>query len=399
MLMCIIKWIIMGPNNYEKMRKHMKKINVAITVNIEEPSESLFVNGIKQNAIILRDCLLRSELVNEVYYMNFGPQRDLSHSLWKKYERWIIHDFNEALEKIDLYLNVCISMNEVEMKLAHDRGAKVVKFMMGNEYYIFSEKVLFKGDVPSIHCKTEGIDANWMSPHLYETNHDFYEVLFDAPSYVAPYIWSPQFMMEHVEELKKMGYVGTYVPSGKAKRVCVFEPNIQMNKTSIYPMIIAEKFYGKYPDKADSFTMFGTSEIKRSKPFIKFGSGLHVNRAKKLFFEGRYPIAWSLLKHTDIVLSHQQDLALNYLYFDAAWLGFPVVHNAEFVKELGWYYGKFEADEAVRHLNEIMTVFDTVPGYREEYMKNSREYISQFLPEHDRNVSGYTQLIRNLFKE
>lgn len=375
----------------------MEKINVAITINIDEPAESLFVNGIKQNAIILRDCLIRSPLVNECYYMNFGPQRDLSRSPWKTYEPWIIHDFKAALEKIDLFINVCISMNEPEIDAAHAHGAKVIKFAMGNEYYIFSERVLFMGDVPTTHRKMKGIDASWMSPHLYETNRDFYEVLFDAPSYVAPYIWSPQFLMEHVELLKKEGYPGTYVPRNGKKRICTFEPNIQMNKTSIFPMLIAEKFYKQYPDEAEIFTMFGTSEIKKSPVFVKFASNLHVNLGKKMSFEGRFPIAWSLFKHTDIVLSHQQDLALNYLYFDAAWLGFPVVHNAEFVKELGWYYGKFEADEAVRHIHEIMMVFDNAPGYRENYMKESREYISKFLPNHDRNVQGYTELLRKLF--
>lgn len=378
----------------------MKKINIAITINITEPAESLFTNGIKQNAIILRDCLAKSELVNECYYMNFGQQRDLSKSTWKQYEKWIIHDFNEALEKIDLFINVCIMMNEPEIEKAHAKGAKVINHAMGNEYYGFLENILFKENHSSIIRKMKGMDAGWMSPHLYETNRDLFEVLYDAPAYVAPYIWSPQFLMVHVEELKKGGHSGLYVPSGSPKkRVSVFEPNIQMNKTSVYPMIIAEKFHMKFPDEAEKFSLFGSAEIKKKKTFITFASGLHAYKNKQMFFEARYPIAFALFKHSDIVLSHQQDLALNYLYFDAAWLGYPVIHNAQFVKELGWYYDRFEADVAVKHLHEIIKVFDTVPGYREEYLKTSREYISQFLPEHERNVQGYTDLIRKLFSK
>lgn len=343
---------------------------------------------------------MRTNVVNEVYYLNLGGQRDLSKSPWKQYEKWIIHDFNEALAKIDLYVSVCVSLNEPEIQAIKSRGGKIVKAVMGNEYYIFSEKVLFQsGDVSSVISKGKGIDASWISPHIYETNRDLYEALFDAPAYVSPYIWSPQFLMGHVEELEKAGFPTTYQPGTSKKRICAFEPNISMNKTSIFPVVIAEKFHSLYPDEAGSFTMFGTSEIRKKKTFVKFASGLNVYRDKKLFFESRYPIAWSLLKHTDILLSHQQDLALNYLYFDAAWLGFPVVHNADFVPELGWYYKRYDAATAVKHLHEIIMVFDHVPGYREEYMAQSREYISKFLPEHSRNVKGYEDLILKLYEK
>lgn len=379
---------------------NMEKINVAITINITDESESFFTNGIKQNAIILRDCLVKAPMVNECYYMNFGKQKDLSKSPWKEYEPWIIHDFKEALEKIHLYINVNIFMNEPEINAAREKGAKVINHVMGNEYYGFLENVLFKTDHPSIIRKIKGLDASWISPHLYENNKALFEVLYDAPAYVGPYIWSHRFLDHHVEELKKKGYAGVYQPSGEPqKRISTFEPNIGMNKTAIFPMIIAEKFYEKYPNEVQKFSMFGTAHVKDKKPFLKFALDLHVNRAKKMFFEARYPIAWALMKHTDILLSHQQDCDLNYLYFDAAWLGFPVVHNAAMIPELGWYYSRFDDEKAVKHLHEVITVFDKVPGYREEYLKNSREYISKFLPEHERNVKGYNDLIIELFKK
>jgi hypothetical protein len=380
----------------------MKKVNVAITINITEPTESFFTNGIKQNAIILRDCLLKTDIVNECYYMNFGPQKDLSKSPWKKYEKWVINDFNSAIEKIDLFINVCINMGDLEIEKfkRRNKNGKVINHVMGNEYYSFLEKTLFKQDEISTIYNIKDIDATWLSAHLYETNKDLYEVLYDTKAYIAPYIWSPSFLMGHVESLKNSGMSELYVPSNNAKkRISVFEPNIQMNKTSIFPMIIAEKFYKKYPDEVRNFNIFGTDLIKNKKPFIKFASGLQVYKNKHMFFESRYPIAFSLIKHSDIVLSHQQDLALNYLYFDAAWLGYPVIHNAHFVKELGWYYDRYEAEVAVKHIHEVITIFDTVPGYRQDYLKNSREYIAKFLPDHPSNVKGYNDLIIGLFEK
>jgi hypothetical protein len=379
----------------------MDKINVAITINITEPTESFFTNGIKQNAIILRDCLVRTDVVNECYYMNFGPQKDVSKSPWKEYEKWIINDFKEALEKIDLFINVNIFMGDGEINAAREKGAKVINHVMGNEYYGFLECILHKpDDHASIIRKVKGMDASWISPHLMENNKALFEVLYDAPAEVGPYIWSPRFMEHHVEELKKKDLPGVYKPSGNTKkRISVFEPNIGMNKTAVFPMLVAEKFYAKHPDEVDKFSIFGSSHMAKKKNFIKFALDLHVNRAKKMFFEARYPIVWALQKHSDILFSHQQDCDLNYLYFDAAWLGFPVVHNAAMVPELGWYYPRFDDEKAVKHLHEVIQVFDTVPGYREEYLKNSREIISKFLPEHPRNVKGYNDLIVKLFEK
>lgn len=376
----------------------MDKVNIGITIQIKDETESFFTNGIKQNAIILRDTFNKIDFVDNVYFINLGKQKEYSKSPWKEYEPWII-DFDKALECVNVMISVTVFMTDQQIETVHAKNIKLVNHVMGNEYYAFLENVLFKEDQISIIRRTPHSSATWLSPHLYETNKDMFEVLYNAPAYVAPYIWSPKFLMHHVEELKKNGNSDLYKPSGiKEKRISVFEPNIQMNKTSIFPIIIAEKLYRKAPDLIKKVSIFGSAHIKAKKSFVDFAIKLDCNIGKKLFFESRYPIAWSLLTHSDIVLSHQQDLALNYLYFDAAWLGFPVIHNAQFVKELGWYYDRYEADVAVKHLYEVIKIFDNVPGYREEYIKNSREYISKFLPEHERNVKGYEELIKKLFE-
>lgn len=376
----------------------MKKINIGITIMIKTPTESFFTNGIRQNSIILRDTFLKTGIVGEVYYVNMGSQKDLSQSPWKQYEPWII-DFDTALEKVNLILCVNVTLSGDHVKVATSKGIKFVNHIMGNEYYAFSESVLFKNTEGGIITRQPGYSQTWISPHLYETNKHLFEVLYDAPAYVGPYIWSPQFLMHDVEiEKKALGIDGLYKPTGKTeKRICVFEPNISMNKTCILPIVTAEKLYKKNKELIDKVNIFGTQHVRSKKELINFVLDLDINRGKKIFFENRYSIAWCLFNHTDIILSHQQDIGLNYLYFDAAWLGFPVVHNAEFLKGLGWYYDRHEADKAVSHLAKVAKTFDEKDNYK-KYLAKSREYISQFLPEHPRNVEGYGKLIENLFK-
>lgn len=374
----------------------MTNINIGIAVTIDGPDDNFFVNGIKQNCIIFRDTFLKTEIVNNVYYVNFGKTFDYENSTWKPYASNIISPA-DALTRTNLLISAGAFISGEYLEAAHNRGIKLVAHIMGNEYYQLVERSLFHNGKYSFIQKTPHYSAVWISPHLYETNRDLWSAILEAPVYVGPYIWSPQFLMEHVTELKTQGYNDIYVPNGRGIRIGVFEPNLVATKNCIFPIIIGEKLYMKYPDDIEIFRVFNSTNLIKNQDFVRYVHDLRIHKNNKLFFDNRYPIVDVLLKHNHIVLSHQIDCGLNYIYFDAAWLGYPVVHNSSYVKELGWYYGAFEADQAVQHIHDIVSNFDNSEELRENYLKDSRAYISQYLPDHERNVLGYRKLIEKLF--
>ena len=85
-------------------------------------------------------------------------------------------------------------------------------------------------------------------------------------------------------------------------------------------------------------------------------------------------------QYTDIVLSHQTGNALNYLYLDAAWLGYPVLHNSDMMKNIGFYYLKNDVDSAVEQLANIIENFDKT---HEEYLKKSLEMFEKIKDTYD----------------
>ena len=208
-------------------------------------------------------------------------------------------------------------------------------------------------------------------------------------------VWSPEFIEEHAKLFEQEGKSVIYSPKSGPKKISAFEPNVSLVKTCIFPTIVMEKLENKRPDIFERACMFGSKEIAKKKCFIRFVKDMKANTSGKISFEGRFPIVWTLMNHTDIVLSHHQDNGLNYLYFDAAWLGYPVVHNSDYVKELGWHYSRFDADGAVNAIIDAANYFDGTPGRVEEYMAVSREFISKYLPTHPRNVFGYKRLIED----
>lgn len=370
----------------------MRKLRVGFTVQINEKNESLWTNGIKQNAITLRDLFASCPNVESSKLINLGTLKDYKDTVWEKFAENII-DFDTCLDTIDVVITATVTPTDLMVEKLHAKGISMIKHIMGHEYQMFSEHMLFNFDKQlNSYKKRKYHKAVWISPHLFDSNKDFFEVICDAPASIGPYVWTPRFLEQHVEEYKKInGGTGLYEPRGKeAKLLSTFEPNINLIKTSLTPIIITEKFNNKAPQYLDKMNVFGGEKVKSKKILVEFVADLTCYKQKKIFFEARYPIVWSLLKHTDIVVCHQRDLALNYVYFDAAWLGFPVVHNAHLVKDLGFYYENWNAEQASDLLVQICQNFDST---REEYLQKSRKTISKFLPENEANIKGYAELL------
>lgn len=374
----------------------MEKINIGIAIAIHTPTESFFENGIRQNAILLKETFEEIEFVDRVYFVNFGEQKDLSKSPWKEFEESII-DFSASLEKLQLLATVCQFVSGDYAKAYKNRGIKLVRHTLGNQFYIFTEQVLFREADSTVIHKQAGYDSVWISPHLYETNKDLFEALHETPAHVGPYVWSPRFLEHHVSSLEKEGKQADFSPRKGPQRVSVMEPNINIVKSSIFPIVALEKFHAKHPELLDRASIFCANGIKQKKNFIQFAASLNIHRDKKVSFESRYPVVSTLARHTDILLAHQWECSMNYLYLDASWLGYPVVHNSEEMQEFGWYYPRFDGEAAVEALSQAAQHFDGDADRASAYRAQMRERAQKYLPKHERNVEGYKKLIEKLF--
>jgi hypothetical protein len=101
-----------------------------------------------------------------------------------------------------------------------------------------------------------------------------------------------------------------------------------------------------------------------------------------------------MTKFADIIVSNQWENPLNYLYFDLAWMGWPILHNAYLCKNVGYYYEDFDYETASDKLNEIILHHD---NNSKEYLDKNREIISKYLPTNIENQEKYRLLIKNLF--
>lgn len=377
------------------------KINIGITIKLSDPkTDSLFSNGIRQNVILLQEMYEKCKNVNKSYIINtsdIDPELYKGTS-WEKYSPFIINS-EQVKEMCDIVV-ICHGNTTLKNYSEYKKlGKKLIVQVLGSELCNFNESILFKPEPSNIYKRNPFVTTVWTSPHFYDRDRFFFEARYNCPVYEAPYIWDPRFIEEHVKTLKKPEKPILYTPKSEKKRISVVEPNINMVKTCAVPIITLELFFRKNPDFIDKISIFGAKKLSEKKDMVDFATGLESYKAKKLFFESRYPIVWTLSSHTDILLSHQNQCELNYAYLDAAWLGYPVVHNSPMMKELGWYYPDNNSTIAVEHLSYIVRNFDNLHYPNNKYLNESRNFAYRYMIDNPRNIEGYEFLIEKALKE
>jgi len=101
-----------------------------------------------------------------------------------------------------------------------------------------------------------------------------------------------------------------------------------------------------------------------------------------------------LSQHLDILISHQILNPLNYLYLDAAFIGYPVLHNAPMCSDLGYYYEGSDTQEAAKVLDWILENHD---NHLDEYAQRNAKVLWRYSVRNEEVVKMYDDLIFNLF--
>lgn len=196
-----------------------------------------------------------------------------------------------------------------------------------------TENMLYTGRV-STSYETKHYDVLWTLPSFNRSNA-WYEMVYRAKVYVAPFLWSPLFFDHVVASLPKR----PYYTSRPEKTVSVFEPNINVVKTAVMPLTILELLHRSDPGTVAKGYITNSGDLAKQAELKKFVlNALTIYRDGRLFFEKRYRFAWFLSEYTDIVLSHQWKNELNYLFIEALYAGYPLVHNSPYFADCGYYY-------------------------------------------------------------
>lgn len=369
----------------------MNGLRIGITIGLHHEAETLWNNGIKQNAVFLAEALRNCPQVASVVLVN-TTQVPITPALPWDRARYPTQSFEAAKDGIDVLIELGGQIDAAQTEYLKQRGVRIVSYCCGFEYVHAMESVLFRKPMWGENLfVNQRYDAIWIIPQVANISRSYFEVLRRQTGRVVPFIWSPQFLDERAKDLPD---AGKYRPGKGPKRLSVMEPNINVVKFCLYPALIAELAYRRRPDSIAMLQVTNADQIARdSLEFITLMNQLDIVRAHKAVFLGRHETPVFLAENTDIVVSHQLENPLNYFYLEVCWQGYALVHNAHLCSDLGYYYRDNDAEEGARRLIEAI---DTHDAHASWYRERQRTEIARYLPDNRQLVATYTALLDDL---
>lgn len=366
-------------------------LRIGITIGLRSVDESLWINGIKQNAVFLAEALKSSALVQSVWLVN-TTQIPVTNALPWDLRRWPTVAFEAVKDTLDVLIELGGQIDAAQTDYLKSRGTRLVSYCCGVEYVNAMESILFDRPLWGYNLFiNQRYDALWVIPQVEPISGHYLSTLRRRPTTVVPFVWHPIFIEERS---KSYADNGCYVPRTGPKRLSVMEPNLNVVKFCLYPILIAEEAMRKRPELIELLHVTNAEHLaKNSKEFIVLMNQLDIVRNHKARFVGNFPTPQFLSEMTDIVISHQWENALNYFYLEVCWQGYPLVHNAHLVFDLGYYYpGNDVQLGCARLLEAIEHHDDNALAYRAK----QRNLIARFLPNNPLVIQKYETLLEQL---
>jgi hypothetical protein len=380
-------------------------MRIGITIGLTKENESLWINGIKLNALYLANTLMNIG-EHDVWILDTSDKvEDLTKVTWDT-NKFPIFKFKDKFKEIDLLITLGTSIPESWSKSIKsiNPNAKIVKYQCGNNYIVDMERVLFGDpDAEGIPSWDTGHDQTWAIPQQEHHNKEYFQLIYRHKKddvKIVPFVWDPVFIDRDRDLLIKLGKkFPKYIPKPiSEKKISVMEPNLNVVKYALIPIMIVEAFFRKFGEGSFRQLYIGSgNKLLKNKYFMGMIKMLDlVNRKNPLVkFISRYPVSTFLAEETDIVLAHQWGNPLNYSYLDAIHFGYPVVHNAEFIKDAGYYYKDFSIFDGMKQLDLAINSHD---NNIEEYTQNNKKVLDRYLSTNPEVVDTYRKLIENLWE-
>lgn len=379
-------------------------MQIGISLSLTQEYESLWINGIKLNVLNLLKTLQQIG-DHDVYILETGNKvDDLTKVSWD-YKKYPIYKFSEKINEVDLIFMLGTSFpSKLIVDLKNKRPhVKVVKYQCGNNYVIDMERVLFdnaKGALPSWDI---GHDETWMIPQQEYQNREYFKLIYrhqDNQIKTVPFVWDPEHIQKASDDLKAAGkkYPGYLPKAREEKKLTIMEPNLNVVKWSMIPIMIAEKLYREYGESSFKQLYVASGQrILQSDYYKQMIKNFDIVRQNPplIKYVGRYAAAILFSEETDVVISHQWENPLNYAYLDAMYFGYPIIHNADMVKDGGYYYEGFNVTEGYNQLKEVL---DNHDSNIEEYNQKNKKVLDRYLTTNAEVVDTYRKLIENLFE-
>lgn len=361
---------------------------------LSHAGHSVWENGLVQNVAFLAQSLRALPFVEDLLLLDCGDGTPLPPEFLALLPGCRVARLAEV-DVLDLAIEMSGGLDVAWIDRMRARGTRVVWYAAGQPYVALAEAHLFGR--PGYFSRADRCDEIWLLPKD-EALAPMMRTLHRCPVRVAPYLWSSQFIDHRVAELAAPGVVLRWQPppAGSAWRVGIFEPNISVVKTCVVPMLACDLLHRRQPGAIDHLRVYNSSHLTEHRTMLHLAGSLDLVKEHRTTFLGRQDIATALATEVNAVVSHQWGNEQNYLQLDVLHAGFPLVHNAPWLADLGYYYPGFEAEAASQRLADAMAHHaEDLPRYTEAVQRR----LARLAPTDAANVQAHASLLLALWSE
>lgn len=376
-----------------------RKIHVGISV-FAVAGAHLWASGLNQNLAFLVMLLRQSEQIGRIVLLNGGDQEQLPEGLdFDGFDLPLVRPEDVTYE-LDLVIEMGAQLPLEWLRHVRALGTRIVTFFVGHTYADLGESPIFERHSGHIFNGTPRHEV-WILPHHAKTCGPLLRTVTRVPIRVMPHIWAPNFIERRVRECEAAGYrFGFQPPTAGAERrgwrAAIFEPNISVVKNCVVPMLVCEETYRTEPSALELMMVMNSFHMKEHPTFNRFAINLDLTRRERASYEPRLDFADCMARHEmNMVVSHQWECGLNYLYYDALYGGYPLVHNSEYLQRagVGLFYPGFEARAGASRLLDAWT---QDAAYWADYAQAGRRLLARLAPDRTENVHAFMQCIEQL---
>lgn len=371
-------------------------MRIGISV-LTHANQSIWENGIGQNVIFFAQALQEISFVTSVVLIDVGDQGKMPAGAAASQSPFQLFKQEQAADLVDVIIEFAGALDAGWLALQRVRGKKIVYYCCGHPYAGVVESAVFqdKGHF----FKAERCDEVWVIPE-YAMFAPFQRVVHRCPVHVVPYLWSPLFLEQRIEEVRQHGYhFGWKSQEGSEERsalkVAIFEPNISVTKTSMVSMLACDEACRAEPGSIEMMHVLNTLHMKDHPTMLHLANSLDLVKTSRACFHGRHDIVGFMAQFANAVVSHQWTNDQNYSYMDVLYGDYPLIHNSAWLNGFGagYYYEGFDSAAGGRQLLEAWKHHDELLA---DQRRAKQKLFDALNPVNPANVQAYAQLLTQL---
>lgn len=271
-----------------------------------------------------------------------------------------------------------------------------VSLICGNLLSLHQEEYVFNSHAILNHSIDNWYDEYWLLSS-YASMLDYIKMLTQKPCFTVPYVWNSNIFTESMKRLKFDVQLDYHEMDRSKVNILIAEPNVSTHKTSLIPLLLAEEYYRRSPDRVHKiYLLCGKTVSERCSCFFEQLQILKDD-ILRVYDRIELPVMINLLAKQErpiVCLSHHDQNPYNFLHYEMLHMNIPIIHNSEVLKNNGYYYETADMLSVIELIEKARTKFYITETQR----KITSNILEKVSVNNENNKNDMSSIMHRIFK-